>query len=359
MAYRNIDVNKIRRFSMEIFSSFGLSPQDCETVTDVLVTADLFGIESHGIQRLIRYYKNLCKNQVSIHPQMEIVAQTPVSATLDAHHALGHIAGKYAMELAIEKAKESGIGMVAVRNSSHFGIAGYYTTLTLPHRMIGIAATNTEQIGVPTYGRRPMIGTNPLAFSMPAHPYPFWYDAATTVVTHGKMEIYEKAGKRLPPEWAVDKNGGEESDPSQVRRRIRERQMGGILPLGGLGKLHGGHKGYGLALIVEICSSILSGGPTCIHMADGTGEEHTSHFFAAIDYGVFGDRQAMEDALSDYLQEIRDSETAAGCSRIYTHGEQAWLSREEKLRTGIPLQEATIQELEKIVQALNLASPFA
>lgn len=355
MNYVYADVEKIRNFSMEMFKKHGLSIEDSQTVTDVLLTADLFGIESHGVQRLIRYHRNLTKGQVVTKPRIEIVKETPVSATLDAHQCLGHIAGTYAMKLAIEKAKHNGVGMVAVRESSHFGIAGYYTTLTLPEHMIGIATTNTEQIGVPTFGRRPMIGTNPLAFSMPADPYPFWYDAATTVVTHGKMEIYEKAEKEIPPEWAVDEFGHLESDPRKVRRRIRQREMGGILPLGGLGEEHGGHKGYGLALIAEICSSILAGGLTCTHMADGSGEEHTSHFFAAIDYGMFGDRQEMEDSLSAYLQEIRNSEKADGCDRIYTHGEKAWISREEKLVSGIPLQESTVQELEDIAKTLGIA----
>lgn len=354
MSYVFVNVNKIRNFSIEMFCHHGLSLEDSETVTDVLLTADLFGIESHGVQRLIRYHNSLTKGQVVTKPNIEIVKETPVSATIDANQCLGHISGTYAMNLAIRKAKETGIGMVAVRNSSHFGIAGYYTSMALPHHMIGIATTNTEQIGVPTFGRRPMIGTNPLAFAMYADPYPFWFDAATTVVTHGKMEVYEKAGKKLPSECAIDAQGKEESDPSEVRRRIRSREMGGILPLGGFGKVHGGHKGYGLSLISEICCSILSGGPTCIHMADGSGEEHTSHFFAAIDYGMFGDASKMEESLSEYLQEIRDSEKAIGCDRIYTPGEQAWISKEEKLMHGIPLQEATVQEIINIAQSLGL-----
>ena len=358
MSYTTIPVEMIRDFSISMFNYYGLSKKDSETVTKILLSADLFGIESHGVQRLIRYQKTLSKGQVVAKPEIETLKETALSATLDAHQCLGHIAGDYAMRLAIEKAKKYGVGMVAVRNSSHFGIAGYYTTLTLPERMIGVAMTNTEQIGIPTFGARPMFGTNPIAFSMPEHPFPFWFDAATTVVPLGKMEVYEKASKPLPTEWAVNTAGQEERDPHEVRRRIRERDLGGILPLGGIGKEHGGHKGYGLALIAEICSSILAGGLTCTHMADGTGKERTSHFFAAIDYGMFGDKAQMEGALSDYLQEIRDSEKAEGKTQIYTHGQQAWLSREVKLKTGIPLQDSTVAELREIGNLIGVPFPL-
>ncbi len=358
MQYRYVDVETMQKFSVDMFLQHGLSRQDSETITQVLLTADLFGIESHGVQRLIRYHRNLMKGQIAVQPEIEVRKETPVSAVLDAHQCFGHIAGSQAMRLAIQKAKQAGIGMVAVRNSTHFGIAGYYTALTLPEHMIGIAMTNTEQIGVPTFGRRAMIGTNPLAFSMPAEPYPFWFDAATTVVTHGKMEVYEKAGKRLPAGWAVDESGCLEMDPASVRRRIRQRELGGILPLGGLGKENGGHKGYGLALIVEICSAILAGGPVCIDMADGSGEEHTSHFFAAIDYGIFCDRQEAEDALSAYLRRIRASEKAVGHQRIYTPGEQEWISLREKTVSGIPVQENTVVELRGIADTLGINCPL-
>lgn len=355
MEYQYLNAEKVRRFSEAVFRHHGLSEAHSKTVVDVLLTADLLGIESHGIQRLIRYHKALSAGQILPEVNIVTVKETPVSATLDANQCMGHISSTYAMNLAIEKAKKCGIGMVAVRNSTHFGIAGYYTRMTLEHGLAGFATTNTEQIGVPTFGKQPMIGTNPLAFSMPAEPYPFWFDSATTVVTHGKVEICQKAGKELEHEWAVDDQGIETRDPALVRANIRARNNGGILPLGGIGTAHGGHKGYGYAMVAEICSSIWAGGPTCPHMADGKGKECTSHFFMAIDPGLFGDKESMIRELSAYMQEIRDSEKAEGCDRIYTHGEPDWISYEEKSKNGIPVQSATVVEMKLISEATGIA----
>lgn len=355
MEYQYLDSEKVRHFSEAVFCYHGLSEEHSKTVVDVLLTADLLGIESHGIQRLIRYHKALSAGQIQPDVNIITVKETPISATLDANQCMGHISSTYAMNLAIKKAKETGIGMVAVRNSTHFGIAGYYTRMALQHNLAGFATTNTEQIGVPTFGKQPMIGTNPLAFSMPAEPYPFWFDSATTVVTHGKIEICQKAGKQLEHEWAVDENGAESLDPAHVRSNIRNRRNGGILPLGGIGTAHGGHKGYGFAMVAEICSSIWAGGPTCPHMADGKGKECTSHFFAAIDPGLFGDKDSMIRELSIYMQEIRDSEKADGHDRIYTHGELDWISFEEKKKNGIPVQLPTVEEMKAISSVTGIA----
>ena len=352
--YVNVNADKVRRLSVAIFCAHGLPEEDSKTVTDVLLTADLFGIESHGVQRMIRYHDALKKQQVVLHPKIEVIRDTPLSATLDAHQCLGHVAGTYAMRMAIDKAKQNGAGFVAVRNSTHYGIAGYYTAMALKERLIGLCATNSEQIGVPTYGVRPMFGTNPLAFAMPAKPYPFWFDAATTVVPRGKLEVYAKAEKTLPKEWCVNGKGENEPDPRAALDAIIAKLPGGILPLGGLGTDHGGHTGYGYALVAEILTSIFSGGLTSNHMVDGTGAEHTCQFFGAIDYGMFGDKDEMERHLSDYLQEIRDSDKASGQDRIYTHGEINWLSREQKLKDGIPLQTATVAELRAIAAELKI-----
>lgn len=352
--YVNVNADKVRKLSTEIFCAHGLPREDAETVTEVLLTADLFGIESHGVQRMIRYHDALKKHQVVLQPEIEVLHESPLAATLDAHQCLGHVAGTYAMKMAIKKAKEHGAGFVAVRNSTHYGIAGYYTKMALEEGLIGLCATNSEQIGVPTFGVRPMYGTNPLAFAMPAQPYPFWFDAATTVVPRGKLEVYAKAKKTLPGEWCVNEAGEDEPDPQAALDAIIAKIPGGILPLGGLGTDHSGHKGYGFALIAEILTSIFSGGLTSNHMKDADGTEHTCQFFGAIDHGMFGDKKEMEQRLSDYLQEIRDSDKAPGQERIYTHGELNWLSREQKLQDGIPLQTATVSELRAIAAELDL-----
>ena len=353
MPYIYLPYESLKVFTNEVFSRHGFSLEDSQTITDVLLCADLFGIESHGIQRLIRYHQALKAGEIdpNIHPL--VVHDTPISAVIDAQRAIGHVVGVKAMRLAIEKAKNSGIGMVAVRNSSHYGIAGYYTTLTLEADMMGISLTNTEAISPPTFGKQPMLGTNPIAFAMPADPIPFWFDAATTVVPLGKMEVYKKLGKSLPGEWGVDSDGEETLDAAIVIANLRGGRDGGLLPLGGLGETHGGHKGYGLSMMVDICTALISGGLTAPHMKAQDGE-HTSHFFCAVNYGLFGDKATIRQKTSEYLQELRDSEKAKGQNRIYTHGEKAWESREEKLASGIGVQDKTVEEMRTIAAELQI-----
>lgn len=193
-----------------------------------------------------------------------------------------------------------------MRNSNHFGVGGYYAMMAEREDMLGMCFTNTQAICVPTFGREVMLGTNPIAFAMPADPIPMLYDVATTVVPRGKLEVYAKQGKPMPLGWAVDENGKDTSDAKRVIDNINSKAGGGILPLGGSSPATGSHKGYGLALIVEILSSIIAGGATSNHVSkNGLGD--TSQSFFALDYGMFGDKAAMRESLSTLLQELRDS----------------------------------------------------
>lgn len=187
---------------------------EARIISDVLLLSDLYGIESHGMQRLVRYHKGIEKGMIDVHAKPEIVHETPVSAVIDAHDAMGQLVSHQAMELAIEKAKKTGMAIVSVRNSNHFGIAGYYAKMACDQGLVGMAMTNSEAIMVPTYARMAMIGSNPIALAVPAEPYPFFFDASTTVVTRGKLEVYNKMGKPLPEGWALDKDG----HPSQRRQ---------------------------------------------------------------------------------------------------------------------------------------------
>lgn len=346
----------LRRFAEGLFAHYGFSKEDSATIADVLLTADLFGIQSHGVQRLMRYYKALEAGEVAVDARPETVFGTPVSATLDAHRAMGPLVGAQAMRLAMEKAKACGVGLVAVRNSSHYGIAGYYTQMALEEDLVGVCMTNTEAILLPTFGAQPVLGTNPIAFAMPADPIPFWFDAAMTVVPRGKLEVYAKDGRPLPPGWALDASGRESRDGGAVVAGIEAGALGGILPLGGWGEAQGGHKGYGLALLVDLCTAVMSGGLTSPHMKQPDGE-HTCHCFWAIDYGIFGDKASQRRAASQLLQELRDSAKAEGQSRIYTHGEKAWASRADKLVAGIPVQAKTWAEFQAMAGALGLPLP--
>jgi len=207
MGYINIDVNKTRKYCEDIFQNIGFSAQESADIVDVLITADLFGIESHGIQRLIRYYLAIQEGSILTNVEPKVVFQTPISVVFDAPKSMGQVVAKKGMNMAIDMAKKHGIGAVCVRGSNHYGIAGYYTLMAAKEDLLGISMTNTEAIAIPTYGKKAMLGTSPIAVCMPAEPVNFWYDAATTVITRGKLEVYKKQGKPLPQGWVADENG--------------------------------------------------------------------------------------------------------------------------------------------------------
>lgn len=204
MSYRNWSHDILMKFCHDAFKAFGFNKEESRIITDVLLLSDLYGIESHGMQRLVRYYVGIKNGLIEVNAKPEIVYETPVSAVIDGHEGMGQLIGHKAMNLAIKKSKISGIGIVTVRNSNHYGIAGYYAKMACDNGLIGFSFTNSEAIMVPTYGRMPMLGSNPIACAMPAEPIPFFFDASTSVVTRGKLEIYNKVGKQLPEGWALD-----------------------------------------------------------------------------------------------------------------------------------------------------------
>ena len=187
MGYQYWKYDQLDQLCNDAFQKFGFTADEAKTITDVLLLSDVYGIESHGMQRMYRYYKSIQKGMIDINAKGDVVFETPVSAVIDGHDGMGQVIGRKAMEMAIEKAKTTGIGMVVVRNSNHYGIAGYYAKLACDQGLIGLSCTNTNPIMVPTYGRTAMLGTNPIAVAMPAEPYPFFFDASTTVVTRGKL----------------------------------------------------------------------------------------------------------------------------------------------------------------------------
>jgi LDH2 family malate/lactate/ureidoglycolate dehydrogenase len=300
------------------------------------------------VQRLVRYDEEIQTGMVTVGAKPEIVLETPVSAVIDGHKAMGQLTAIQAMGIAIDKARRTGIGMVTVRNSNHYGIAGYYTDMALGADLIGVTMCNTEAICVPTNGKRAMLGTNPIAFAMPAEPLPFSFDAATTMVTRGTMEVFNKNGKPVPDNWAVDADGRPTTDAALVIRNIIGKLGGGIAPLGGSSEISGGHKGYGLAAMVDICTGILSGGLTSNHINVKKGEAGICHSFAAIDYGIFGDKGELKRALSAFLAELRATPRAEGKGRIYTHGEKARETMAARINGTIPVNEKTLGEMRAI-----------
>jgi len=350
MMYHHVSYDELAAFCQACFKGYGFNEEQSRQITDVLLDADLSGIESHGIQRLIRYHKEITSGMVKLDATPEIVFETPLSAVIEGNDAMGQTLGVQAMQLAIDKAKKSGFGMVTVRNSNHYGIAGYYTKMAAREGLIGMCMTNTEAIMVPTFGRQAMLGTNPIAFAMPAEPTIYSFDAATTVVPRGKLEVYVKRGNGLPVGWALDENGHDSDDAERVLKNIISKTGGGILPLGGSGEMTSGYKGYGFAMLCEIATAILSGGTTSNYIYKTPGRANIAHCFIALDYGMFGDKKQIEASLSKYLQEIRDSAKAEGQERIYIHGEKEAEAHARVLAQGVYLNDKTYEEMKMIGQ---------
>ena len=350
MQYHRISYEKTKAFCIKVLQGYGFSETESSQITDVLLDADLCGIESHGIQRLIRYHTEVTKGFVKVDAKPQIVKETPLSATIEGNDAMGQILSVNAMQMAIDKAKQFGVGIIAVRNSNHYGIAGFYTRMAAEQGLIGICMTNSEAIMVPTFGKEAMLGTNPIAFSMPAKPIPFTFDAATTVVPRGKLEVYAKRDGVIKDGWALDENGLPSTDASRVLTNIIQKTGGGILPLGGAGEETSGYKGYGFGMLCEICTAILSGGLTSNHVNRTPGRTNICHFFMALDYGMFGEKEDLEAALSKYLEEIRQSAKAEGAERIYTHGEKEFENRKKVMAEGILVNEKTYAEMQMIAE---------
>ena len=344
---------QLKKFCEDAFCRFGFNQEEATIITDVLLLSDLYGIESHGTSRLVKYHKDICNGLIDIHAKPEVVFETPVSAVIDAHDGMGHVVAYNATKLAIEKAKKVGMAFVTVRNSTHYGIAGYYAKMAADEGLLGISTTNTTAIMVPTFGKQAMLGSNPLAISCPAEPYPFLFDASTSVITRGKVEVYNKKEKPLHDGWAIDSNGAPCDDAAEVFSCIVNHKGGGILPLGGYEEDSGSHKGYGYGMVVELLSSIVSLGTTS-DKTNMNGHSGICHGFIVIDPKIFGDAQAIKDHLSAYMDAIRNSPKAEGRDRIYTHGEKEIFAIAQRMEHGLEVNEKTVAEMRDLAQHLGM-----
>ena len=354
MGYVKWSYEVLDRFCQDAFENFGFTAKEATIIKNVLLTSDLYGIESHGMQRMVRYHKGLEKGTIHLDAKPEVVFETPVSAVIDGHNGMGQLIGYFAMEKAIEKAKTSGIGIVTVRESNHYGIAGFYAKMASEQGLIGMSCTNSEAIMVPTFGRQAMLGSNPIAVAMPADPYAFFFDSSTTVVTRGKLEMYNKMGKPLPDGWALNKDGHASNDAPDVLANIVAKNGGGIMPLGGNEEVSGSHKGYGYGMLCEIFSSILSLGVTSAHCCTFPDKTGICHGFIAIDPKIFGDAEAIKKHFSEYMEELRQSPKAEGQERIYTHGEKEVAATKRALEEGIPVNDNTMLELADLCDYLKM-----
>ncbi len=359
-----IDVEPLKSFCAEALERLGVSAEDARVAADVLVQADLRGIDSHGMARLSRYVTGIQQGMMKPRPNPKVVRETPVTATIDGDAGLGQPVSRMAMRLAIAKAREDSLGFVAVRNSNHYGIAGYYAMMALAEDMIGVCATNTEVLVVPTFARNALLGTNPIAIAVPAGvERPYVLDMSTATVTRGKLEVYARLEKAMPLNWATDEKGVATSDPAHVLQNIMKRSGGGLLPLGGSLEESGGHKGYGLALAVEIFSAMLPGAlyANRVYPKDSEGKPLPSgigHFFGAMRIDAFRPKEEFKRDMDDLIRRLKDAPKAEGAERIYVHGEKEFEEAERLARDGIPLNAKVADELRAIAKQLGLAKPF-
>lgn len=340
-------------FAFRVMKKIGCDEDKARIVADVLVEADMRGINSHGVARLRRYVNHIREGIIDPSGEPEIVYETPVSAVVNGHNGVGQYIAKFSMRKAIEKARVFGVGMIIVRNSNHHGIAGYYAEMATSERMVGISLSNTSPMLVPTFSKEALLGTNPIAFAFPRNErYPILVDMATSVVPKGKLEVYSRLNRPVPVGWAVDESGCATTDPQRVLTNMNERRGGGLLPLGGAGEEFGGHKGYGLALIVELLSAGLSLGSFSFDTYMGKGK--VAHFFAAIDLSLFGDPQDIIKHVEKLVKRLKSAKKAEGAERIYLHGEKEYEQREESLKLGVEIDEPTRHLLKNLAEDLGV-----
>jgi LDH2 family malate/lactate/ureidoglycolate dehydrogenase len=348
----------LRSFCEQVLTTLGVPKADAQIVTDVLVVADLRGIASHGVARLGRYVTGLKKGFMKPTDQSRVVKETKATALVDGGQSLGQVVGKRGMDLAIKKARDTAIGVVTVRNSNHYGIAGYYTLMALDHNLIGVSMTNASALVVPTFGRTAILGTNPISLAAPAmKEKAFVLDMATSTVPRGKVEVYNRLGKPMPHGWAVDETGRSSTDPKRVLDALANRLGGGLLPLGGEGEELGGHKGYGLALMVDVLCGVLSGGATGLQLYANDERPDVGHFFMALDPGAFRPLDEFRRDMDRLARELKDSPKAHGQDRIYVHGEKSFARMEKYREEGIPLDPKVVENLKKIGIELGVAWP--
>jgi len=353
-----IPERKLKDFCNSVWIKLGVPEKDAETTTDVLVLADLRGVDSHGVARLPRYYTDLKNGWTKPTDESRIVRETKATAMIDGGQSLGQVVGRKGMEVAIKKAKDTAVGIVSVRNSHHYGIAGYYSLMALEHDLIGVSMTNAAPLVVPTFGRTAILGTNPISLTAPASKeQPFVLDMATSVVPRGKLEVYDRLKKTMPMGWAVDTTGTGTPDPHIVLDALSRRLGGGILPLGGEGEEHSGHKGYGLALMVDVLSGVLSGSATGLGVDVDKAKPNVGHFFMAIDPAAFRPLDEFKRDMDRLARELKDSPKAQGQNRIYVHGEKSCARMEKYRREGIPLTAPVVESMKKVGSEIGVPWP--
>ena len=351
-------------FMIDVFAAYGVPREDAAICADVLLESDRRGIESHGCNRFKPIYLDRIEEGTLLPvTELEIVKETPTTLVMDAHNGLGMVASYRMMERLIEKAKVYGMAGGSIFNSTHYGIAGYWTTMAEKAGMIGISGTNARPSVAPTFGVEPMMGTNPLTFTMPTdEAFPFNFDCATSTIQNGKIEYYERSGKETPPGLVITSEGESLTDSGRILKEMRAGRCA-LLPLGGAGEASGGYKGYGFSAIVEILSAALSGGPFMTQLSgkkeDGSKDMYRlGHFFFVINPEFFMGLETFKETAGEICRGLRASEKAPGAERIYTAGEKEWEAWQERKDKGVPVGESIQKELIELRDRFQLPYRF-
>lgn len=349
-------VEELKCFTKDAFMAIGCPAADAELATDVLIRADLRGIDSHGIARLIGYIRLWEAGRVNPTPKITIVHETPSTAVVDGDRGLGLVVAPAAMEIAIKKAGEVGTGWVSVKNSNHFGIAGYHAMMALANDMVGMAMTNASPLVAPTFAIERMLGTNPIAVAIPASKQPpFVADLATTTAANGKLEILQRKDMKAPYGWIQDKEGNPSTNPHELK------EGGALLPLGG-DREHGSHKGYALGSIVDIFSAVFSGanyGPwappfvSFLPLPEDPVGEGLGHFLGAMRIDGFRPASEFKHHMDNWITRFRNTKAAAG-KQVLIPGDPEREMEEKRQRDGIPLNHKVVQDLKEVAKKLDL-----
>lgn len=343
-------------FVVRYMTTLGVPENDARIVGEVLISADMRGVESHGLHRLGSYYGNrIQKNYINPKTPYTIIQSTPSTALIDGGNGCGQVVSFNAMKMCIAKAKQSGLAAITVKNSNHFGIAGFYSMMALEHDMVGICMTNSQPLVSPTYGRTAVLGTNPISVAAPSgKKIPYVLDMATSAVAYGKIQLYEKKKEEIPVGWGIDSEGRVTTDPT----KIKPGGLGALLPLGGM-DITAGYKGYGLALFVEILCSTLSGGNYLTNVGSPSSPNPTgvSHFFMAMDIAAFRPIAAFKDQMDDMVELLKNSPLAVDRDEILIAGEKEFEYEKYNQIHGVPLIQPIIDDLIKEGDKIGVAFP--
>lgn len=357
MNFSTFPEDQLRNFTEQVFLKMGCTSVDANLAADVLLSSDLRGIDSHGVARLSGYIRLWQKQRINATPNIKIVHETATTATVDGDGGLGLVVAPFAMKLAMEKAAAYGSGWVAVKNSNHFGIAGYHSLLAVQQDMIGISMTNASPLVAPTYANERLLGTNPMCYAFPAGQYPpVVVDMATAAAANGKLEIAQRANLPIPEGWAQDKDGNISTDPNELKAG------GALLPLGS-DKEHGSHKGYGLSATVDILTAVMSGAnygpwvPPFVAFLDPPTDpvgEGIGHFFGAMRVDGFRPVEDFKNNLDNWITRFKNARTVDPSKQVIIPGEPEFAAEKERRIMGIPLVEPVVNDLNILADQLGI-----